>query len=213
MPAVLDISMPLDGRTPTWPGSPGYALSTHLSLSEGDIANASAIEMDVHCGTHVDAPRHFVEDGRTLDQLGLGPFVGPAWIADAVGHPVIDASLLNALDIPRDTTRLLLRTDNSLNRREAPFYEDYVGVAPDGAQWIVDRGIELVGIDYLSVQLFHDPPNTHQILLCAGTVILEGLALTDARPGPWRLVCLPMRLVGAEAAPARAVLLEEARPG
>lgn len=207
--SVVDISMPLDARTPVWPGSPGFASYAHSSLKAGDVANATLIEMDVHCGTHVDAPRHFVEDGTTLEAVGLRPFVGPAWLADAVGHAAIDAPLLEALDVPRETTRLLLRTDNSYARREVPFREDYVALTTDAAQWVVDRGLELIGIDYLSIQRFHDPPDTHQLLLGAGTVILEGVDLHDARPGRWTLMCLPLHLVGAEAAPARALLLEE----
>jgi len=208
-PSVLDISMPLDARTPVWPGSPGFASYAHSSLAAGDVANATLIEMDVHCGTHVDAPRHFVDGGATLDAVGLGPVMGPAWVADAVGHAGIDAALLEALDIPRETTRLLLRTDNSYARREAPFREDYVALTADAAQWVVDRRLELIGVDYLSIQRFHDPPDTHQILLRAGTVILEGIDLRDVRSGRWTLVCLPISLVGAEAAPARALLLEE----
>lgn len=204
---LIDISMPLDGRTPVWPGSPGYGRSAHLALAAGDVANASAIEMDVHCGTHVDAPLHFVDEGDDIDQLGLDPLVGPAWVADAGGHRAIDAAVLEALEVPAGTLRLILRTDNTLGPREAPFREDYVGVTPDGARWIADRGLRLIGIDYLSVQLFHDPPDTHQILLGAGIAILEGLALGEVTPGPWTLVCLPLRLTGAEAAPARAVLL------
>lgn len=207
--AVLDISTPLDARTPVWPGSPGFASSAHLSLAAGDVANATLIEMDVHCGTHVDAPRHFVEGGASLDVLGLGPLVGPAWVADAVGHSALDAAVLEALDIPPATTRLLLQTDNSSGPRETPFREDYVALTADAAQWVVDRGLELVGIDYLSIQRFRDPPDTHQILLGAGTVILEGLDLGDVRAGPWTLMCLPLRLVNTEAAPARALLLEE----
>lgn len=208
MPPVVDISMPLHGSMPVWPGSPGFASSAHLSLAGGDVANATFLQMDVHCGTHVDAPRHFVEEGATLDKVGLGPFVGPAWVADAVGYRAVDAELLESLDIPRDTTRLLLRTDNSLGPREAPFREDFVALTADGARWVVDRGMALVGIDYLSIQLFEDPPDTHQILLGAGTVILEGVDLGHVQPGRWTLFCLPINLVGAEAAPARAVLVE-----
>jgi len=200
--------MPLHSGTPVWPGSPGFASSAHLALADGDIANATLIEMDVHCGTHVDAPRHFVEEGAALHQVGLGPFVGPAWVADAVGHRVIDAELLESLDIPSDTTRLLLRTDNSFGPREAPFREDFVALTADGAQWVVDRGLALVGIDYLSIQLFHDPPDTHRILLGAGVVILEGVDLGHVHAGYWTLLCLPIHLVGVEAAPARAVLVE-----
>lgn len=207
--SLVDISMPLGALTPVWPSSPGFAASAHLSLREGDVANATRIEMDVHCGTHVDAPRHFVEGAATLDELGLQPFVGAAWVADAVGHPAIGRALLETLNIPSETTRLLLRTNNSLERREAPFREDYVALTADAAKWIVDRGLELVGIDYLSIQRFRDPPDTHQILLRGGAAILEGVDLRAVWAGPWTLMCLPLRLVGTEAAPARALLLAD----
>src|SRR3954451_15543207 len=210
---MLDISMPLDGTTPTWPGSPGLATSAHMSIDAGDVANASLLTMDVHCGTHVDAPRHFVADGANLEAVGLDAFVGPAHVADATGVSALGAGALEALDVPPGTSRLLLKTDNSLDveLRTAPFRSDYVALTPDGAQWIVDRGIRLIGIDYLSIQRFHDPPDAHQILLGAPVVILEGLDLREAQPGPWTLMCLPLRLAGidAEAAPARAVLIEE----
>ncbi len=206
---VVDISIPLHRQMRIWPGSPGFASSAHLSLDSGDVANATQVEMDVHCGTHVDAPRHFVEGGATLDAIGLRPFMGPAWVADAAGHRAIDEALLDTLEIPPGTARLLLRTDNSFEAPEAPFREDYVALTAGAAQWVVDRGVELIGIDYLSVQRFRDPPATHQILLRGGTMILEGVDLRDVRPGPWTLLCLPIRLVGTEAAPARALLLEE----
>lgn len=208
---VVDISMPLHDRMSVWPGSPGFASSAHSSMAAGDVANATLIEMDVHCGTHVDAPRHFVERGATLDAIGLRPFIGPAWVGDALGRRMIDAALLDAIEVPPETTRLLLRTDNSFERREAPFREDYVALTADAAQWVVDRELELIGIDSLSIQRFRDPPDTHRILLGGGSVILEGVDLRDVRPGRWTLVCLPIPLVGVEAAPARALLLEEGR--
>ena len=201
--------MPLDQSTPTWPGSPGFSSTPHMTLAAGDVANASLIQMDVHCGTHVDAPRHFVDGGATIDALALDAFVGPAWVADAVGHRVIDAEVMAGLGVPPDTERLLLRTDNSLHRREAPFSEDYVALTADAAQWVADRPLRLIGIDYLSIQRFHDPPDAHRILLGAGITILESINLREVRAGHWTLVCPPIPLVGAEAAPARALLFEE----
>lgn len=209
----VDISMPLGDSTPTWPGSPGFSSTPRLTLAAGDVANSSLLTMDAHCGTHVDAPRHFVEAGATVDALGLEPFVGPAWVADAVGHPTIDAEVLAGLGVPSEITRLLLRTDNSLGPRDAPFQEEYVALTADAAQWAVDQGLQLIGIDYLSIQRFRDPPDAHQILLNAGIAILESIALRDVRPGRWTLVCPPISLVGTEAAPTRALLFEESSLG
>jgi arylformamidase len=207
----VDISMPLVGDIPTWPGSIGLTTSALSSIAAGDEANVTRVEMDVHTGTHVDAPLHFVPDGKTLGEVGLDPFVGPAYVVDVTGTAVIDAATLEGAQIPDDTTRLLLRTDNSFDpkRHRAPFDPDYAALSKGGAQWVVDRGIRLVGIDYMSIQRHEDSFDTHRVILGAGTVIVEGLRLADARPGRWILMCLPVNLAGAEAAPARAVLLPE----
>jgi arylformamidase len=204
----LDISVPLDGSTPVWPNTPGVSTSLHMAIAAGADANATKIVIDAHCGTHVDAPRHFVDGGATLDQIGLDPFVGDAWIVDVTGHTSIDAAVLEAAAVPASTRRLLLRSDNSLRAdlRTGPFRDDYAALTPDAARWVVDREIALIGIDYLSIQLFHDGPETHQIILGAGVAILEGLDLSEPAPGSWQLVCLPLKLIGIEAAPARAVL-------
>lgn len=204
----IDISVPLGDRTPVWPGTPGIATSQHMTIADGADANATQIVIDAHCGTHVDAPRHFVADGATIDQIGLDPFIGPAWVADLRGHANLTAAVLEAAEIPEPAQRLLLRTDNSFRPelRTAPFRHDYTALTDDGAQWVVDRGIRLVGIDYLSIQRFCDGPETHQILLRAEVAILEGIDLHAVDPGSWELLCLPLRLTGIEAAPARALL-------
>ena len=207
----VDISMPLAADVPTWPGAIGYTASVLGSIAAGDDSNVTRLDMDVHTGTHVDAPLHFIEGGATLDAVGLDPFVGPAWVADVTGAAVISAEVLEAAGIPDDTKRLLLRTDNSFDpaRRKAPFDADYAALSLDGASWVVDRGIRLVGIDYLSIQRYEDSFDTHRVILGAGVVIVEGLMLKEAEPGAWILMCLPVNLTGAEAAPARAVLIPE----
>jgi arylformamidase len=205
----FDISRPLQEGIAAWPGSPGFRTFVHQSIADGADSNASGIEMDVHVGTHVDAPAHFIDGGATLDAVGLHPFVGSAYVAQIDATDRIDAAVLEAAGIPDGTERLLLRTANS--RDEAyltgPFREDFAALTADGARWVVERGLVLVGIDYLSIQRFGDQPDTHRILLGAGVCILEGLDLRAVGRGPYRLICLPLPLVGAEAAPARAVLL------
>jgi len=206
---MLDISIPLDGSTPTWPGSPGFDTGELLSMEKGDPANVSSLTLDVHTGTHVDAPRHFLPHGSTVESLDLGAMVGPVFIVDSGAALAVNADILERASVPEGTTRLLLRTLNSTerDRRPAPFREDFVALTADGAQWVVDRGIRLVGIDYLSIQRFTDPADTHEILLEAGVVILEGLDLVNADPAEtYELICLPVLLAGAEAAPARALL-------
>ena len=182
-------------------------------LEAGDSVTGSHLAMDVHAGTHVDAPAHFLRGGATVESLDLHALVGPAWVADFPGASAVDAKTLDAAGIPDGTRRLLLRTGNSaLWRSGAPFRPDFVAITADAARWVVDRGMLLLGNDYLSVQRFSDGPETHEVLLRAGVVLLEGIDLTDADPGPWELVCLPLRLVGAEGAPARAILRREGGP-
>jgi arylformamidase len=205
---LIDISTPVDARLPAWPGSPGFSFASVMRIADGADANATRMDIDVHTGTHVDAPLHFVDGGRTLEETGLDPFVGPAYVADVGDSERIGPTELDALRVPAGTTRLLLRTRNTRRRllRQPAFAPEAPALTADGSRWIVDRALVLVGIDYLSIQSVHDGPETHQILLRGGVVILEGLALEHAPPGSWDLVCLPIRLVGPEAAPARAVL-------
>lgn len=205
----IDISWPLGPGTPIWPGSPGIETAAHLAIAHGDVANATRLTMDVHTGTHVDAPRHFVPDGVFLEELGLEPFVGDAYVARIGDAQEIDADLLEAAAVPHSTRRLLLRTSNSRDgsATTAPFRKDYAALTASGAEWVVGRGLALIGIDYLSIQRYDDPPDAHEILLRAGVAILEGLDLSRVEEGPYTLICLPLRLQASEAAPARAILL------
>lgn len=205
---LIDVSTPLDDATPTWPGSPGFAVETLLSIGAGDPANASALTLDVHTGTHVDAPCHFLPGGATTESLSLDVLTGPALVIDVPDADIVDADVLEAAEIAPGTDRLLLRTRNSTerDRRRTPFREDFVAITADAARWVVGRRIRLIGIDYCSIQRFTDPADTHLVLLEAGVVILEGLDLVNAPGGRYELLCLPIAIPGIEAAPARAVL-------
>lgn len=156
----------------------------------------------------MDAPAHFLKEGATIEEVSMNSLVGPAVVAYLPDVSEINASDLASLGIPLDTKRLLLRTRNSelWSSGERTFRKDFVALTPEAAQWIADRGIYLVGIDYLSVQRYGDSAATHRILLEANVVILEGLNLIQAEPGTYELICLPICLVGAEGAPARAIL-------
>ena len=205
---LIDISMPLTGSIPVWPESAGVARRLFKSIEDGDPVNASHLELDVHCGTHLDAPLHFLESGLAIDQVPLGKLTGPAWIVDCGDSPVVRRKQLEQSGIPASTRRLLLKTTNSALaiNRGAEFSENYCALAPDAADWVVEMGIELIGIDYLSIQCFHDPPDVHLKLLEAEVAILEGLLMGAAPEGPCELICLPLLIPGAEAAPARAVI-------
>lgn len=205
---VIDISLPVVAGLPVWPGDPEFRLVETARLGDGDSCNLSRLEMGVHCGTHVDAPRHFLADGTTVEALPLATLVGACLLVDLTAVTAIDAAALSALDLPAKVDRLLFKTANSVNRLcERPdFQPDFVALTADAAAWLVDRGVRLVGIDYLSIQRFHDDNRTHRILLQAGVVVVEGLNLAGVAPGGYDLTCLPLALVGAEGAPARVVL-------
>lgn len=205
---LIDVSVGLTDELPIWPGSPGVGRREILSREAGDPVNATELRMDVHCGTHIDAPRHFIDDGATLEQISLARLIGPTYVVDVGDANVVTAEVLDRADVPPGTRRLLLKTANSADPTlyQGPFREEYVAVSPDGATWLRQRGVDVVGIDYLSIQRFDDPPDTHVTLLGAGMVIIEGLRLTDVEGGWHEMMCLPIALDGAEAAPARVVL-------
>lgn len=213
MATLVDISVALGDGLAVWPGSAGVRVRRTTDLEAGDAVTVTDLALDVHAGTHVDAPAHFLRGGATVESLPFDALIGPAWVADFPDAEAIDATTLAAARIPEGTRRLLLRTRNSRrwSRRE-PFHPDFVAITADAARWIVERGFLLVGNDYLSIQRYGDGPETHTILLRRGVVVLEGINLTDVEPGPWELICLPLLLPGAEGAPARAVLRREDPP-
>jgi arylformamidase len=164
--------------------------------------------MDVHCGTHVEGPLHLIDGGEPVESYPVEVFVGPAWVAHLPDVHRIGPEELELAGIPDDFDRVLLRTRNSSfwQSETHEFRTDYSALTREGAAWIVERGVRLVGVDYLSVQLFDDDLETHRTLMRGGVAILEGLKLSEVEPGPYRLTCLPLRLAGTEAAPARAIL-------
>lgn len=207
MKKIIDISLTLTADMPVWPGSPSFELIQTTSLGE-DECNETCLKFGSHTGTHIDAPRHFVADGKTVDQIPLEILVGRAYVADCAGVKRISAEFLEKLELPSDVERLLLKTDNSQlwSVDQKKFYEDFSALTLDGAEWLVKRGVKLVGIDYLSIQRFYDSNETHIMLLDAGVIVLEGLNLTSVDQGFYDLTCLPLSVAGAEGAPARAIL-------
>ncbi|NEQ82824.1 MAG: cyclase family protein [Moorea sp. SIO2I5] len=205
----IDISVPVSPYLPTWPGSPAIEFHRHLDLEDGDIATDTTLHFSVHTGTHVDAPMHFIPGGQSVEQLPLDVLIGECQVVVVPDDvDVITAEVLKQLTLPVNTQRLLLRTRNSRLWRSQvrEFQPDFVALTADAAEWVVERGIRLIGVDYLSVQRFDDGPETHQILLKSEVVIIEGLNLTDISTGKYELLCLPIKLKGVEGAPARVIL-------
>ncbi len=214
MKTIYDVSLPISNQMITWPGDPGVNVARTLRMEDGDAANVSAIQMGAHTGTHVDAPFHFIPEGNPVDTLPLDILVGPALVCHLPDADAIDSSHLDALHIPPTTKRLLFKTRNSAlwARGIGKFQEDFVALTADAARWVAGRGIRLVGVDYLSVQRFHDQePATHVTLLRAGVVVIEGLNLSEVAAGEYDLYCLPLKLVGADGAPSRTILVEHIR--
>ena len=208
MKKIIDISITLDSKIPIWPGSLSFELSWAKRMDKGDECNNSMIKCDTHVGTHVDAPFHFFKNGETVENLLPDDFIGPCTVIHLPGVKKITAEQLANANIPSNVERLLIKTDNSKLwiSQISEFKKDFVALDPDAAQWIVENGVRLVGIDYLSIGRYNNGNPTHGILLNAGVAVLEGLNLWEIKPGNYELICLPLKIAGAEGAPARAVL-------
>jgi arylformamidase len=212
---VIDISLSVSPTLTVWPGDPPVVLEPVARVEDGDVAAISRLVLGTHTGTHVDPPAHFLPGGATVDELPLDVLVGPAVVADCRGGAPVDAARLEALALPAGTTRLLLKTAGggaAPTGGEGPTAsggpDATTGIlTPDGAAWLVERGVRLVGADTLSIEPATEDYPVHRLLLGAGVIIVEGLDLTPAAPGRYQLVCLPLRIAGGDGAPARAVLL------
>lgn len=208
---IYDISVTISPSLPTWPGDPGLKLEQFESMDEGAHANVTSISTSLHLGTHVDAPHHFLNDGRTVENLPLDVLTGPCYVVQLPdGIDAITEEVLARTEINSDMKRILFGTSNSHHwaHNESKFQEDFVAITEDGAQWLVEHGVKLVGVDYLSVAPFGDSEGTHKVLLNAGVVIVEGLNLSKVVRGFYDLYCLPLKIAGADGAPARAILIQ-----
>ncbi len=206
MTKIYDVTVPLSPEVPTYPGDPPFEIRPIQRLADGGAFNATRISLGTHLGTHVDAPAHFLAGGATVDQLPLEILMGKARVVEVSARDRIDRADLEALDL-RDDIRVLMKTRMSGQMNRPPVEEDHVYLTVDAANYLAQAGIKLVGIDYLSVDRFGtaDYPS-HHALLEAGVVVLEGLDLSEVEPGEYEMTCLPLRIVGAEGAPARVIL-------
>ena len=206
---IYDISLLISSNMPIWPGDPNLVLERIEKMEEGSHCNVSRLDLSVHTGTHVDAPYHFLSKGKTVDTLSLSHLTGRVYVTYLPDAQQITASVLERAEIPPRTRRILFKTRNSdiWARREMGFQENFVAITPDGADYLVNRGLKLVGVDYLSVAPFGQSVPTHQTLLGAGVIVVEGLDLSQVPPGRYTLYCLPLKLSGSDGAPARAILI------
>lgn len=208
---IYDVSVALSSDTPTYPGDPSIRISQFLSLSDGDPANVSLIHFGAHSGTHVDAPAHFIEGGARVESLALDALIGRVQLIEVpVTLNTIDGDFIDQ-NCDASSKRVLFKTRNSgfWEFSDLGFRSDYTSLDPEGARALVNLGVKLVGIDYLSIEKFGSEKfETHQTLLSNGVVIVEGLDLSEVSAGPYELICLPLKLAGGsgDGAPARVVL-------
>jgi arylformamidase len=192
---IIDVSVPVRPGMITYPGDPEVRLERVSSIADGDVVNLSRLDLGVHSGTHVDAPLHFLEGGAAVETLPLDVLVGPCVVVEG----------LSIAAVPAGAERVLFKTPNSRLWEREQFSEDFVALDGEAAQALVERGVRLVGIDYLSI----GDEEAHHVLLGAGVVAVEGLDVREVEPGKYGLVCAPLKLVGAEGAPARVLLLRD----
>jgi arylformamidase len=206
VPQFLDVSVLLAAGVPTYPGNPAFELQPLKRVASGDSSNVSRLIMGTHSGTHVDAPRHFFDDGAATDALELDLLIGRARVIDLPRRGGITADDLTAANL-REDLRVLFRTPNSALWNDGAFHPDYTHLTEDGARYLVRQGVKVVGVDYLSVEQFKKPgAPAHRALLSHGVVIIEGLNLSDVEAGLYEMYCLPLRVAGGDGAPARVVL-------
>ena len=205
---LYDISLTIAEDLPVWPGDPKIELRKISKIEDGEEANVTHISACVHIGTHVDAPDHFMGNGQTVENLQLDLLVGAAFVVEIHVDGQVSAVDLQSASIPEGTKRLLIKTANSQLWAEGvtEFKSDFIALEADAAAYLVNQGVEVVGVDYLSVAPFADPAPTHRILLEAGVLVIEGLNLSGVEPGEYTLLCLPLKISGSDGAPARVLL-------
>lgn len=204
---LYDVTVAISNELPVYPGDPPVKVTRVMSLEQGDVARVSHLSFSTHIGTHIDPPYHFMRDGQPLDQVPLDVFIGPASVIDVGEVDVIDAAVLRRFDLA-GATRVLFKTKNSrFWHTTNEFQTSFVYLEADAAALLVECGVRLVGIDYLSVEKFNfEEPTTHWTLLGANVVIVEGLDLTEVPPGDYELLCLPLKIKDGDGGPARVVL-------
>jgi arylformamidase len=205
MSLLMDITLPIAPDMPVWPGDPRPILAAMATL-ERDGVQVSRLTLGTHTGTHLDAPRHFIAGGRSVDQLDLDALVGPCRVVEVLADGHVSREHLRQCEL-RPGMRLLLKTANSRRPPATTFSADFIALAPSAADYLCELGVRLVGIDGPSIDAWAaaDFP-CHRRLLAAEILILEHLVLRRVEPGVYGLIALPLRLVDGDGCPVRALL-------
>ena len=206
---IYDVTVPITNSMPVWPGDPPVRLSatSHPSRDKTHTVRLTGIEMGSHTGTHIDAPFHMIDGGKRLEEFPLDVLTGKATVFEITGARALTRTELERLDW-NGVERVLFKTENSKHWLDGTFYEDFVYLDPAGAEFLVERGIRLVGIDYLSIDKFRSESHpSHFVLLKRNIPILEGLNLSAVPPGDYTVIALPLNLQNADGAPARVILI------
>lgn len=210
---MIDITLTLSPDLPVWPGDPKVRLARTRRIDQGANSNVSELQMSVHTGTHVDAPVHFLNDSlQGVDQLPLGTLIGFCCVVEIPQDvDLITREVLEGIDLPQSNQRILFKTRNSTYWQQGltGFQEKYVGIDADAAQYLVDKGFKMVGLDYLSIAPYKNSRPTHEVFLKNGIIVLEGINLADVGEGYYTIFCLPLKLADCDGAPARVVLIDE----
>jgi arylformamidase len=206
---IIDVTLGLSPRTPMWPGAARFHISQRkIALGDGKEATSSEFGMVPHCGTHVDSPLHFAKGGKTIDAVPLDLLIGPCSVLEYRGEGHIALADLLAMGFVPEK-RILIKTRNSAKLREGVFDTEFPSLLPDALDHLIQSGVQLLGIDSFSIGPFGDLTTRNHLAFCgAGGIIIEVLDLTDVQPGKYELIAMPLKLEGAEGAPARVVLLE-----
>lgn len=203
----IDISVPLHNGMVAWPGDAPFQRTSTLEIRKGDPCNLSQFSSTAHIGTHMDAPRHYLDGAAGMETMPIAAAIGRARVIEIHDPAMIRTSELEPHRLAPGE-RLLFKTGNSAHAwKSDEFQKHYVHIHPEAARYLAECRVQTVGVDYLSVGGFQSGgPETHRILLGAGIWIIEGLMLEQVEPGEYELVCLPLKIMGGDGAPARAVL-------
>lgn len=207
---IYDVSVPIKQNMLVWPGDSGVEIKILRTVKKDGIGE-SRFSFGSHTGTHIDAPSHFLERGMSIDKITPRKLIGDCRVVDLtnLGRQEILAEDISGLSIKKGE-RILLKTGNSFLLFKKNFPKNYVYLSLEGARFLADKKINLVGADFLGIEKKGNPNHpTHKVLLGAGIVLVEGLNLREVLEGSYKIFCLPLRVVGADGSPARVILVKE----